>query len=153
MSEASKFPIDYDSLNKGDIIPVNRVEQIVGKKQDDPMYQFALLKFTDRIQRELQDRGQWWTVRTEKGAVKILTDTEAVSYNHAEQVRARSAQLRRFALQQAVDVTQLDNESRKEHERNLEVDGKHVQALLGVREQFRLSASKRSVPGLPDPKG
>lgn len=148
MNETSRWPIDYDSLNKGDIIPVERCEEITGKRQGDSRYDLALLDLKDRIQGELHDRDKFWTLRTEKGAIKVLTDAEAYTYNHAEQVRARSAQVRRFALQSAVDVDKLSPDQRKEHERNVEVDGKYLQAMQGVRSQLRLSANKRNVPGL-----
>jgi hypothetical protein len=150
MTEATRWPIDYDSLTKGTIIPVQRIEEITQTQRGTSAYDFAVLRLSARIERELHDRGRIWTVKSEKGALKILTDSEAAVYNHALQVQARASELRRFALQQAVDVSSLGTDVRKQHERNMEIDGKYIQARIAVREQLRLTASKRNVPGLPE---
>lgn len=150
MSQLQPWPIDYDAIQKGDIIPVDRVEKITGKKQGCSDYDFAVLKLKDRIERELHERGNVWTLRTEKGAIKILKDEEAALYNHAEQVRARATEARRFALMQSVDVSKLSPDILKTHERNIEVDGRFIQAQMNVRKELQLESTKRTTPGLPE---
>lgn len=147
--EAGRFPFDYDAMKKGDIIPTSTLQRITGKHPDSADYAFAVLKLKERIEKELRDRSKDWTLRIHKGEIKVLTDPEAATFNHAEQVRARAAMTRRFALSLAVDVTQLDHEQRKQHERNVEVDGKYIQALRDVRKQLAFKGHERTVPALP----
>jgi hypothetical protein len=149
MDGATRWPIDYDTLKKGDIIPVHRLEQITGVKQSDAVYALKILTVKDRIESELADRGKLWVIRSEKGSLKILTDEEVPAYTHSEQVRHRAAQRRRFLQQSSADVSLMTDMTRAQHERNLEVDGKYILAQQEVRDKLRLKAEKRKVPGLP----
>jgi hypothetical protein len=146
MMQATRFPIDYDALNKGDTIPADRCEQILGIKQSVPRYALALLGLKERVEDELHERGKNWTLRTEKGALRVLTDAEASTYNHHESRRHRHALKRRFALGSAVDMANLTDDQRKEHERTLYTDGRYVQAMEDTRKQLRSEAHQRATP-------
>jgi hypothetical protein len=146
---AERWPIDYETIEKGDVIPVGRIEELIGAKQFTSAYDLGLLQLTTRIEDELHERGKPWTLRTEKGAIRVLTDAEASAYNHSRQVAARKAMRRRFALLVAVDPDLLDDDQRKDHERYVEVNGKYIQADNAVRAQLRLIPNVRNVPGLP----
>ncbi len=149
IQSTTRWPLDYDSLDKGDMISVDRIEQITGTKHGTDAYTFSSLKLAKRIQSELHDRGRIWTVKSDRGALRILTDSEAAAYNHEIQVQDRRSMLRRFHLQQAVDTAQLTESDKQEHQRNLEIDGRFIQALLATRKELQLESSKRNVPGLP----
>lgn len=147
--EAERWPIDYDALQKGDVIPSDLLERVTNTNRESAEYAFAVLKMKDRIERELHDRNRDWTLRIHKGEIKVLTDPEAATFNHAEQVRARAAMMRRFLLALAVDVSLLDEDQRKQHERNVEVDGKYIQSMRDVRKQLACKGHQRNTPALP----
>jgi hypothetical protein len=149
MSDVQRHPIDFERLSKGDVIPVNRIEEIVGVKRDDKNYSILLLQLKGRVERELFERKKLWTLTTEAGEIKILTDAEASAYNAIEAENARRRERRRFALQCAVDVGELTEEQKSEHRRRVEIQGRYIQAQTGVRKQLRLEDTKRNVPGLP----
>ncbi len=148
MSEASRWPIDYDTLNKGDSITRERLERITGKAAGTKDYQLKLLAIQSQIERELHQRNRHWTVKIQKDEIRILTDSEASTYNHALQVQARCAMEKRFLLNSAVDIAALDDEQRKQHERTMEIDGKYLMAMQTVRKQLRLTSHKRRTPTL-----
>lgn len=146
--EAERWPVDYDALVKGSIIPAETLERITQKKRDSADYALAVLNLKERVEQELFDRNKHWTLRIHKGEIKVLTDAEAAVHNHAEQVRARRAMHRRYALQLSVDVSRLEDDQRKQHDRNVELDGKYIQAMQDVRKRMLPTAHKRNVPAL-----
>jgi hypothetical protein len=149
MQNVTRHPIDYDLLNKGDVIPVNRVEEIVGVKRAAKEYAFRLLRLKGRIEHELAERGKVWTLSTDHGDLRILTDSEASTYNEVESAHARRKERRCFARQAAVDVSKLSEDERPAHERRVYVQGKYIQAAASVRQSLRLKPVERTVPGLP----
>lgn len=143
-----KYPFDFDMLKKGDVIPVERIELLIMTKQDHPKYSLRILRLKDQIESELERRGRPVTVRTDHGCLVILTDPEAAEYNKA-QFGIRRHQLsicHQRTLQ--VNVTQLTDEQRKIHERNIVVQGAQLSAM---RKAVRIAhkAHKRITPGLP----
>lgn len=142
----TRFPIDYDALKKGDVITRDRLEQITGRKAGSKDYQLRLLSLQSQIEREMAHRGQPWTIKITKDEIRILTDPEASTYNHALQVQARCAMEKRYQLNSSVDVAQLTDDQRSQHERMMEIDGKYLLAITSVRKQLKLTAHSRSTP-------
>jgi len=145
---ASKHPFDYDLLDKGSVIPVERIEELSGVKRDHAEFALHVLKYQKQIERELEERGNPVTVRSEKGSLFILTDPEAAEYG-ANLFRQRQRQLytaHKGCLR--VDQTKLDEEQLGEHQRNVLVQGAKLAAL---RQEGRraLEAHKRATPGVP----
>lgn len=147
----SDLLIDYDSLAKGDVIPVERVEELTGKKFGGADFDFALLRLRGRIEDALFSRSKYFAIRTEKGSIRILSDEDAAHYTHSEQVRLRASQCRKFALQMAVDATRLTADMKRQHERNIEINGKYMLAMQATEKQLKCTPHKRNVPGLPKP--
>lgn len=148
MNDTSRWPVDYDTLEKGDTVTRERLEQITGERAGSKGYQLKAIGLQSQIERELHSRGKLWTVKIEREEIRILTDPEASSHNHALQIQARKAMQKRFALNTAVDVAKLDDEQKKQHDRLMEVDGKYIQAITAVRQQLRLASHRRTVPAL-----
>lgn len=147
MNDVSRWPIDYDALRKGTTISRERLERITGKQAGTKDYQLKLLAIQSQIERELNQRGHAWTIKIQKDEIRVLTDAEASTYNHALQVQARCAMEKRYALNAAVDVSALGEDQRKQHDRTMEVDGKYLLALQHVRRSLRLAGHARRTPG------
>lgn len=148
MQTATRHPIDYDALAQGHTITQDELKRITNCKPGTKQYQLKCLALQSQIEREMRERGRIWTIKIEKDEIRILTDAEASPYNHALQVQARGALFRRFALNSAVNIAELTEDQRKEHDRFMEVDGKYVLALQATRQQLRLKAHKRATPAL-----
>lgn len=147
--EAQRFPIDYETLQKGDVVPVERIEEIVNMKRDDVRFSLKVAALVDRIRRELLDRDKPWTVAVVKGQIRVLTDAEATIYQRQRREQAHRSERQAFFYISKVDVAALTPEQRVEHEREVINSGRFIQAMENVRKQMRLEASKRAVPGLP----
>jgi hypothetical protein len=74
---SDQFPLDFDSLNKGDVIEQARIEQIYNIKaeQDANEYRYKMMDLGDQIERECSDRGLLY--RCDGLSIRIMTDEEA----------------------------------------------------------------------------
>lgn len=141
------FPLDFDALKKGDVISLGQLQEITQEKYGSDAYRFKLMKLSERIQDELDDRGLPVTVASEGGELKILTDPEASNYN-GMYFRTRMRQMMRAHRRaMAVERENLTELQKQEHDRRVEVQGRYVGALIGEKEKLAVEACERSVPG------
>jgi hypothetical protein len=145
------YPLDFETLKKGDSIPPARLEQLTEQTRGTDSYNLAVLALRERIVRECRDRGKNFTVAVVKGALRILTDEEAAVYNvrtFRAGFRRSGHSLRRLAK---VNTAALSDPQKKEHERTLIVFGKMLQAARSARARtaIELSEHRRGVPGIP----
>jgi hypothetical protein len=145
--EAKIYPLDYDTLNKGDLITREQVEDITGARFGTPAYEFKRMGLKADIERALWRRGKVWTVTAEgcNGGLTILADADAVEYNMRDFERARSRQVVAHYRAMGVDVTQLTDEQRARHERNITLQASEIQAAKTAR-RIALKAKTRDVP-------
>ena len=144
------FPLDFDALEKGDVITTDRLEAITGKQRGTQTFQLAVLVLRERIVNECKDRDKFFTVAFVKGNLRILTDEEAAIYN-ARTFKAGMKRSRKSLTRLAkVDVGKLDDLQKKSHERNLIVFGKMLQAARSAQQQgITASPHARTLPGIP----
>lgn len=151
--EATRWPIDYEAIKKGDSIPVDKVERLVGVSRTDARFSLLAMQMAKQIERDLHINKKMWTVRTEGGSIRVLTDAEASHYNHSRQRRDRRSMFRRFALNSAVDATLLSDDQKQQHDRAMEVDGRYIQAMRSTRAQLSAETYRRNTPTmLPAPE-
>ena len=142
-----RHPLDFDAVRMGDSWGPERLEWMVEAKRDSVAYQLGVLRLKDRIERECRDRGKLFTLAVVRGVLRVLTDEEAARYTQ-RRVRAGFRTARRSLHKQlAVDPTELTDAHRREHERNLLVNGRMIQAAL--TERRRLTARKPHRPTVP----
>lgn len=145
------FPLDFDALEKGHCINAERLQQLTGKQRGTDEYNLAVLALRERIVRECKDRNKNFTVAMVKGALRILTDEEAAVYNvrtFRAGFRRSHSSLRRLAK---VDTAALSDQQKSEHERNVIVFGKMLQAARSARTAIAGTPHERTTPGLPEP--
>lgn len=147
--DAKRFPIDYEALNKGDVIAVAEVERLVQCPRDHRLFAMKATNLASTISLAMDDLGRPVTIVLREGDLRVLTDDEASQYNHEmfkQFFRRMGRSLRRLA---AVDVGQLDSEERGEHLRRLEVNGKTFAAAMKTRQrEWGLVNHQRSTPRL-----
>lgn len=147
------FPLDFDALQKGDSISPEHLEKLTEKTRGTDAYNLAVLALRERIIRECKDREKHFTVAVVKGHLRILTDEEAAVYNmrtFRAAFRRQHRSLRMMA--NTVNTAALSDTQKKEHERNLIVCGKMLQAARSARAQIAATPHQRTTPGLPEPK-
>ena len=147
-----RFPLDFDAIEKGDVISQEEVEEIVGmeKEKDPEKFNLLRLQLIGQIIRELRDRDRFYTICQKRGSICILEDKEASPYNEKSINRGvhRMAQAQRRNL--AVDTTKLTEKEQQAHSKRLLVGGALVAACYAVRRSPKLAAAIRNTPLLKD---
>jgi len=143
------YPIDINVIQKGAVILPEKLEYILGEKRGTQAYLLGVLNFRTQIEQMLIDAGRTQlTLKIEKEALRILTDEQAAKYNDKQFNSLLRRSARRVVLQMSVDVSQLDDATRREHSRKCLINGKMLQAASTVRKQFKLKPHKRVTPKL-----
>lgn len=147
-TEARRWPLDVESLAKGDVIPPEIVESY-GRtsRADTKAYKFKLLGLRQQLTRQLAEiHGQLWVIKSEGDGLRILTDSEAVDYTNGEFNKGRRVMVRNHARAINVDVSALSAEQRATHDRNLTVQSAQLTALSQARKALRAKPHARSTP-------
>ncbi len=145
--QAERFPFDYDTMDKGDVIPAEKLEEITELSRKDKDYQLAILKVKGQITKELAIREKGIVVRCDHDCLRLLTDPEAAEYTRTRFKQELRALARVHMQAMQVDATKLDDDQKKSHERQLEVQGKYIQAMAKAKKEIRLTSHKRQTPG------
>lgn len=130
MSE--RFPLDFDKLQRGDILSPEQVEAAVLKSRTDPDYRLRCLGLRNMIEAHFADvRGDIATVVVRNDGLQILTHAEQAEYAPMKQAQAIRAYRKRHLELGAVDAAQLpSDEARQRLARAQELSGWRVQQLL-----------------------
>ena len=152
--DVKQYPIDYDAVDKGTVIPVEEVERLVNAKVGTEKFALASLGLRQRIERDLENLGRPMRVAQEHHAIALLDDETAASYGARLFNRCMRGMMRHHRLNGvAVEVGQLTAKSRTEFERNMEINGKTLQGMISARrEAIKALPHKRNTPGLPGPE-
>lgn len=130
----SKWPIDVEELNKGDVIPSSRIEEITGERCGSDAYQFGKMRLAAFIEVEREQCGNPVVVKHEQDGLRILTDDEAVDYTEKRFKEALRAAGRAHYRQSAyIDSETLSGGAREKHERNIIVNSRILQAMRQAR--------------------
>lgn len=138
MSEAKPFPIDFDELERGSIIPASAIESWRGHKPGTNEYRVDAMQLAQRVRDHFEDnRGDVVSVRMRGDTIAVLTHVEQNEYVPSAQRAALRAFARRHVEDQGIDPAQLSLDDQKRREARL------------VRSSWLLQQSrKRSVPQL-----
>lgn len=145
---ATTDEIDIQSLKKGDVLDVERLQQLSGHKYGTDAFSLWLMSRCQHIQTELNNIGKPYVCRTHKGCIEILEDDAASRYASrrcASSLRSFRRGLRMFEM---VDTRKLDDEQRARHTRHHQVAAAVSAGIENARLQLTLNGHKRSVPGL-----
>jgi hypothetical protein len=141
-------PLDETKLFKGQAFTVAELEPMLGLKFPHDQWWSRLLGLKEWITRRRREVGlPELTMRTPRGVLVILTDSEATRYNAKMQkhgIRRFSRAGRRNA---AVDRSQLTEAERGIHDRSLARHAMIRRAIIGaVRAPLTVEGPKRTTP-------
>jgi hypothetical protein len=145
---ASRYPFDYEAIEKGDSFPVSEIESITKKEYGTKEYDFAIMTLQATVTRELEAIGKSYTVVIQKGGLTILTDTEATRYNDQRFMSGFKTMVGAHFRQMGVDTTQLEEVDQQHHERRIM---KQSHMLMGAK-NGRSEARKLIASGNKKPK-
>ena len=147
--KVDKFPFDYETINKGDIVSTAEIEVVLSMSKDHPSFRLALLGLKEQLEKGLTSLGKIYTITTENCCLNVLTDEQAAPYNQALFEQRMRGMRRDHYRNMHVDVSLLSDQSKAEHERTLIVQSLKLAAMRKVnRKQIRIEMAKRNVPGL-----
>lgn len=146
-NDAEKYPIDIDSLQKGDKFSPVELVKITGKQPGTDEYDFAVMNFKAWIEREMDLLDRPVTVRISRGWLCVLTDNEASQYNDKMVKLSVRMMRKRHRKNMQVDCRNLTNDEMKDHERRVLTSGSYIAAIHGVGKKVKAIANKRSTPG------
>lgn len=130
-----RFPVDYDSLAKGDYIAHERIEEITGEVVGSEAYSLACLTLAQAISRELWLRGKQWTVIGRDHGIAVLTDVEASEYNGRRFEQGCAVMARSNVRMAAVDAGAFTEGQRRKHDQALVFQGASLAALQAARQR------------------
>lgn len=141
--------VDFDSLQKGDEFPPEALEAILQMKKDDPVFPLRLLSFRQVLKTELKKRGLAVTIRQDQRTLRICTDKEALRVNKRRADLWHDAGWRLLEDKKGVDATNLDTTAeRRERERQIEVQGRYMQAIQTETGRLFPKGYRRKTPAL-----
>lgn len=145
----SKYPFDFDTMQKGQLISAGELEQVTGEKSGTDKFDFAVLALRTTIETELWKRGHMWTLSGKgcEGGLKILTDAEAAVYNEERFKTGISIAAKAHGRALGVDVAELTAEQRAAHDRALCNQAAQLMAMKEAK-KLTLRAYKRDTPSL-----
>lgn len=133
-AEADTWPLDINSLHKGQDLPASQCETIVGVRQSAARYPFALLGLREWIMTESARIGNPMSVSMRAGGLHINVDAEASRYHSKLAKDAERSVHRNFAhLCRTVSAAGLNEHERGEHEQRVRVLSLKVAALKSAR--------------------
>lgn len=134
--KTEKYPFDFDSLQKGDVIPVEVLEDVTKLSRNHKDFNLKILGLREQIESELEGRGRPVNIKCDHGSLRILTDEESVPYT-AQLFRQHRRGLGRAHLRACIiDTRSLNAETQKRLESQL------------LNQAAKLAAMKRSRPKL-----
>lgn len=147
---AEVHPVDVLAMRKGDVIPAERCEEILGiKRSDHDAYRCARLGLKVEIERQWHDlRGEVITMRCQGAGLQVCTDAQAVEENRRRRILNINGIKRAQMRQMGVDASRLTPAQRLIHERECVIGGAW---LVGGEKEARaaLRPHVRGRPALP----
>lgn len=128
--DLSRFPLDFDKLQRGDFLTPEQVEAATLKPRTDPQFWAASLQLRSLILAHFRGRGDLVTIISEGDGLRILTHSEQAEYAPMREERAVRQLVLSHAEGKAVDVAQLSDEQRQRHERWMLRNAFRVQQAL-----------------------
>lgn len=151
MSESELWPVDYDTLEKGDNISPEKCESILKIKRDDKHYGIELLKLKLTIETAMLERQKPVVVRAVNDGLRVMLDNEASEYVARRFLSHERGLVRDHLRGGRVDVSKLSDDERKRHERNTQTQAFKLQALQQARRpRLELDSGDSEVEAIGD---
>lgn len=114
---AERWPVDFDALKRGDVIPSERVERVYGVSREDRAYSLAAMRLAKLVSTFFRrERGENVVVVCVRDDIRILTHAEQARHVRRQERIRRRSYLRNIEAGAAVDTDALSDEERQAHE-------------------------------------
>jgi len=144
------FPLDFDAIQKGDVIPTEKVEEYSGINRSSERFAIALLNFSERVYDECRHRGKHFSIVVRKKQIRVLTDPEAAEHEARMVKRHLKGSRRNYRKLCKVDVSNLDESHRTTFEHDVLRLGKVIAAQRSAyKKHLTAEPHQSTLPGLP----
>jgi len=145
--EATRYPVDYEALNKGDVLSQEQLEKITDERAGTPHFQLKVLALRAKIETAKEDMGEPVVLASHGNTLCVLTDREAserLNRHRKRAVRWLHRTVKRFV---GVDVSDFSEDEVYAHNRRVEIAAKTLGgAVMGQGEAIKALPHKRSTP-------
>lgn len=125
--------LDVNALQKGDTIPAKQIEDWTGTERGTPEYAFKTLAIVTYLDSQKPD----CSIAIRKGAVRILTDAEAVNYQDSRFESGIRALKRSERKYRKIDTSNFSGNEKEEYKAKHLLQSRILQAVK--REQKQIS--------------
>lgn len=144
----SKYPLDFDSLNKGDVVENGVIENFSGARNGTSKFGIAKMVLAKKIEDHLERRGMIVTVKSIRQGLHILTDIEASEYNADSTKQAIRRMGRCLARISGVDRSEFSIDQNLRHDHRVSTVASAYLAARGAFRNPQLTATERTTPKL-----
>lgn len=138
LTTATPYPIDFDSISKGDVITVKQLEEIYGAEYGTKEYNLACMKLIEAIHLHTARKGCPMRARVDKGAIRILTDSEGVQYAEDRHEASIRSMIRNHAMASAtIDAANLTVQERQQEVENQVKRGRALIAINKTEKRLK----------------
>lgn len=138
--------IDCTELEKGDVFTTSEIERVTEVSRDDRKFPLHILALQAQIERGLEELGRSFTLRVDKGEIRICEDAEASQYCSRRQKSMVRGLERYHRKLQYVDTNELSETDKKVHERRLFVSSKFVAGIQQAKKNILSAPHERKTP-------
>ena len=136
--ETTPYPLDFDALELGSTVPAEEVAEAVfakdGLRPHDLNFWAAALRVKGAVENHfLEERGAVVTVCTDHGAIRILTHSEALAYNHRARQKHAKGMARTQVRTMGIDRAALTEGERQQHDKDTMRNSYILQAFKKAR--------------------
>jgi hypothetical protein len=143
------YPLDVTKLTKGQVISIAELEHILVMRRDNLQWWKRLLQLKHKIEVNRKRMGlPELTMHTHGGELVVCTDAEASQYNKRRRKIGIRHSLRAVRRNLSVDDSQLTQEEREAHHREIMRGGMLISAIRGAtrRKPPQIEERKRAAP-------
>ena len=129
--------INWAAMEKGDFVPEEQCQQILGVGSDTAEYGIRMMNLIAKVKGLLAAEGKMYHVQQRKKGVYILTDEEVPGYALDSFERARQKMNRAHLVNQRADRSEMSERAKTKHDRALIVGSAYTQAIARERKRLK----------------
>jgi hypothetical protein len=147
------FPLDFEAINKGDVIPQSKIEQIylTQYRADPKAYAFAQMKLCNAIRESRPDLSAH--IRSRDLDIEVMSDEQAEAHTQRRFEQARRTIATNAVRRASIDRSDFDSAKKAVAETNDRIQHASSIELMRVAEQARRNALFGSVTTAKELKG
>ncbi len=148
VNPAGVVSIDVCDINPGDYIDPDSIAEAYGIDRDSAAFAFKLMWLRDHIEQESLTQGRPLLCKGEGYGLRVMQAEEAIDYLYSRFHQNMEGMRRALEKYGRIDLTQVNDDMRKEHERREHIMGRINQAALSERKKLSAPVGDYGTPAI-----